>query len=335
MGLRESRPKEPVIELESDISIFTFDDENPEVKITVRGEEVAVETILRKAAYALNMQQRSLKYFGLFQGLHTPIRKYRAGTKVPIDTPGLSLQKWSFDPKEETDLVKDAVALYLACMQVRTEIEQGKLVLSEAQEEILREHDDPGFLVSMPYLEECQKMANYSSVSLQLCELHEDFAIGSLTIPAGSAIILTVTQRGMHITFQGNKYFCSWRKIKSWTRPDKDLFITFEVYSIPTDSYSFLQLETPQAPYLLSAVIEMIKILQKETSTESFQTSDLTLDHDGTVLSWNNAVFSKSHFTAEKEMASNSTDLSTIPVAPNESGDAEVVVTDPNQKVPI
>lgn len=35
------------------------------------------------------------------------------------------MQKWSFDPKEETDLVKDAVALYLACMQVRTEIEQG------------------------------------------------------------------------------------------------------------------------------------------------------------------------------------------------------------------
>ncbi|PIK57853.1 hypothetical protein BSL78_05236 [Apostichopus japonicus] len=317
MGLRESRPKEPVIELESDISIFTFDDEKPEVKITVRGEEVAVETILRKAAYALNMQQRSLKYFGLFQGLHTPIRKYRAGTKVPIDTPGLFNAEVVVDPKEETDLVKDAVALYLACMQVRTEIEQGKLVLSEAQEEILREHDDPGFLVSMPYLEECQKMANYSS------------------IPAGSAIILTVTQRGMHITFQGNKYFCSWRKIKSWTRPDKDLFITFEVYSIPTDTYSFLQLETPQAPYLLSAVIEMIKILQKETSTESFQTSDLTLDHDGTVLSWNNAVFSKSHFTAEKEMASNSTDLSTIPLAPNESGDAEVVVTDPNQKVPI
>lgn len=33
MGLRESRPKEPVIELESDISIFTFDDEKPEVKV--------------------------------------------------------------------------------------------------------------------------------------------------------------------------------------------------------------------------------------------------------------------------------------------------------------
>lgn len=326
MGMTESRPKEAVIELESDISVFTFDDENPEVKITLRGEEVPVETILRKVAYALNMQPKSLKYFGLFQGLHTPIKKYRAGTLVPVNTPGLSFQKWSFDPKEEEDLVKDAVALYLACIQVRTEIEQGKLVLSEAQEEALKEHDDPEFLVSMPYLEECQKMANYSAVSLQLCEMQETFEMGSLEIPAGSAIGLMATKRGLILTFQGTQYFCSWRKIKSWTRAERDLFIRFEVYSIANNSYSFLQLETPQAQYLLSAIIEMIKILQRETNAESFKTSDLVLDIDGTVYAWKNAIFSKQHFTAEKELASMYTDISTIPARPDGGGDNQVLM---------
>lgn len=46
----------------------------------------------------------------------------------------------------------------------------------------LVEHDDPEFLVSMPYLEECQKMANYSAVSLQLCEMQETFEMGSLEV---------------------------------------------------------------------------------------------------------------------------------------------------------
>lgn len=70
----------------------------------------------------------------------------------------------------------------------------------------------------MPYLEECQKMANYSSVSLQLCELSEDFTIGALTVSTHSLGSLT-TDTGRTINMYpipvGATYKSGWMNSKS------------------------------------------------------------------------------------------------------------------------
>lgn len=65
--------------------------------------------------------------------------------------------------------------------------------------------------------------------------------------------------------------------------------------------------------------------VQRETDAESFKTSDLVLDIDGTVYAWKNAIFSKQHFTAEKELASMYTDISTIPARPDGGGDNQAL----------
>ncbi|XP_071482394.1 uncharacterized protein [Diadema antillarum] len=311
--LDDSTNKWPVLELEKQISVFTYDEDKPEIKVLVLGETVSADLLLRKVAKALDMKASSLKHFGICEGLHTPIKKYKCSDRIKTNSKGLSLQKWCFDLKlEKQDIVNDPVALYLTCLQARSQIMQGILNPSPEQSTKLEDHNEPGFLDSLSYMSVCHCMEDYMTAYFKHCELRKELLIGSLKLPTGTKFTLRASKRGMRLQVYTKEYFISWRKIKRWTKAEDDLYVTYELYSVTHDSSSTLVIETPQAPYLVAVTIEMIKTLQAEMNGMIFQTSDLRIGENGEVVEWNNITFDPRQFNAETEEARRYTDLATL-----------------------
>nr|XP_054769715.1 uncharacterized protein LOC129277583 [Lytechinus pictus] len=281
--------------------------------VLVRGDTVSADQLLKKVAKALDMKMVGMKNFGIFEGLHTPIKKFKCSDKVKTSSKGLSLQKWCFDlRKEKKEIVKDPVALYLTCLQARSQIMQGILTPTPEQMAKLEDHNEPAFLDSTSYLSVCHCMEDYMTAYIKHCELKIELCIGSLKLPVGAVFSIRANKRGMRLQAEHKEYFISWRKMKRWTRAEDDLYVTYDLYSCTHDTYSTLSIETPQAPYLVAVTIEMIKTLQGEMDGVIFQTSDLKMDENGEVVEWNNITFDPGQFKAETEAGNKYIDLSTL-----------------------
>eukprot|EP00057_Strongylocentrotus_purpuratus_P019307 XP_011673781.1 PREDICTED: uncharacterized protein LOC754346 [Strongylocentrotus purpuratus] len=164
----------------------------------------------------------------------------------------------------------------------------------------------------MSYLSVCHCMEDYMTAYIKHCELRRELSIGSLQLTAGTTFSMRANKRGLRLRVEQKEYFVSWRKIKRWTRAEDDLYVTYELYSCSHDTVNILSIETPQAPYLVSVTIEMIKTLQGEMNGVIFQTSDLKMGPNGDVLEWNNITFDPLQFKAETEAANKYIDLSTL-----------------------
>ncbi|XP_072015526.1 uncharacterized protein [Amphiura filiformis] len=301
------------IEMKTSLVLTTFDETNQLIKVPIDEEAIFAEDLVRKAGKLLGLKDASLKYFGILEGLHTPVRKFSCVDKVPASAKGLTFQKWCFDINQEKKfLFKDPAALQLLCAQAKAAVEHGRLTPTTEQLQKLEEHSDPSFTVPLPYVTECHSMHGYSSVTIKDCVLFKDFTLKSLQFPEGTGIVLSAAKRGLQLQINGEDYFLSWRKVRRWTRAEENVLMTMVIYSIPSDTYVDLCIKSHQAHYLVAVVMEMIKIMQAELKGPVFQTSDLKRNKRGEIIEWNNITFSTTRFNAEREIAENLVDISTV-----------------------
>ncbi|XP_077867149.1 uncharacterized protein LOC100372927 [Saccoglossus kowalevskii] len=217
----------------------------------------------------------------------------------------------------------DDAALKFLYMQAKSDIKCGKLKPSEEQKAQLEEYCDPEFPVPMQYIKLCQTLDNYTSAIVRDCTLHKEFLAKSITIPAGTAVNVAVTRRGLMLEVHNRQCVVSWRKVKgiytgyfetnssSWTRAEEDVYITYEIYSVSNNNFTQLHIKSKQAPYLLAVTLEMIRILQEELDGPPFQTSDIQVEADkGEIVAWNNVMFTTKSTALEGHIAGRFVDMS-------------------------
>lgn len=304
------------MEMDTHVCLKTFDPKHPQIYVPIKGDSIFAEELVSKIGDFFGLKQASLKYFGIFEGFTFPTRKFSCVDKVSATAEGLTFQKWCFDLKHEDILMKDAVAMRLLYGQARAAIQDGKLTPTTEQLTKLEEHADPSFEVHAPYVKECQKMPGYISVTIRNCVLFHDFSLHSIQFPEGTELVISAAKRGMQLLVNNNEYFISWRKVRSWTRAEDDLYVTMKIYSVTSDTYADLCVKSDQANYLVAVVMEMIKIMQAELKGPMFQTSDLKRNKRRQIVEWNNITFSTTRFNAERENAENFIDISATEPSP-------------------
>ncbi|XP_038045425.1 uncharacterized protein LOC119720002 [Patiria miniata] len=296
------------VEMASTVVVKTYDS-TVSAQVPVKEETVLAEDFILTVGKALGLKQSSVKFFGIFQGLLHPCKKFRSIDAVPMNVKDLTIQRWCFDSSKENKLLNDPVATQLIYAQTRTYIEEGLLKPSEELLAELEENKDPSSAAK--YIKLCHSIPGYNSVHLPDCRMHKEFGLLP-DIKTDSAVNVTLMQRGMLLGVvreSGSdsieeEYFISWRKIQRWRKHEEDAcLVTYSIYSVPSDDYTCLCIHTTQANYLLAATIEMIKGLQSELGGPIFQTSDLVRNRRREVIEWNNIVFSRTRFNAEREIA--------------------------------
>ncbi|XP_022084250.1 uncharacterized protein LOC110975780 isoform X2 [Acanthaster planci] len=287
------------VEMASTVAVTTFD-ATIFAQIPVKEETVLAEDFILTVGKSLGLKTSSIQFFGLFQGLLHPTIKFKSIDAVPMNVKGLTFQKWCFDTRKESQILSDPIATQLICAQSKAYIRE--------------ENKDPS--TAAKFVKLCQSIPDYNSIHLPDCRLDKEFWLLP-HIPADSIVTLTLLQRGMVLRVdcsdREEEYFISWRKIQRWRKTERDeCLVMYDVYSVPSDDFGGLCIQTLQAKYLLAATMEMIKGLQSELGGPIFQTSDLTRNQRREVIEWNNIVYSKTRFNVEREIAEKYVEISML-----------------------
>ncbi|XP_070531639.1 sorting nexin-27-like isoform X2 [Ptychodera flava] len=300
-------------EMHTKLSVATLDEDTPYVKVSIPGESTTAEVLLKKSAAELGIKGSSLRYVGLFEGLENPTRKFKDIDIVDVNATDLCIQKWCFDIRAEKKLLtkNDEAALKFLFTQAKADIKNGKLKPTEEQRAKLEENCDPQFPVPLQYINLCQNLEDYTSAIIRNCSIHKEFTAKSVSIPEGAQVTIAATRRGLRLELTNKTCFVSWRKVKSWTRAERDMYLMYEMYSVSNNNFTQLHIKTPQAPYLLAVTLEMIRILQEELDGPPFQTSDVKMEgEEGAIVAWSNVMFTTKRTALEGQLAEQYTDLS-------------------------
>ncbi|XP_033099164.1 uncharacterized protein LOC117102842 isoform X2 [Anneissia japonica] len=277
--------------------------------IPVPGPTTTVEKVLVNACKSLGIHQHLAKYFGLFQESANSFRKLKNIEYISSETKGLTLRKWCFDLEDEKILMEIEGALLLLYHEAKQDVATGRLLPDDETKAKLDELVAPTSETYTKYVSICQDIEDYFAVEIKSCYLSQDFKIKSFQLSRGVKYSIVLFVRGLKLRVDKTDFLISWRKVSSWSCVEDDRRIQFEVYSPTENNYRILAIETADADYMLTVVMELIRNLQNELDGPMFETSDLTMDSSGKVVKWSNVLFATRRFNAEDELASKCEDL--------------------------
>lgn len=290
-----TKTEKPSMELQNllKVRVKVLDPDAPPVEVTVVSKDgwVSANQVFKKVCDSLGLKAGSRPCFTLYEQAANPVCRYRNTDQIHAETADLHLGKWCFSLSQEKDIIhQDQAAAHLIFLQARHDVLTGKFDLQEADRQKLDECLEPGFLAENQYILTCQQQPYYQCLRLPQVRLLQELSTPDCTLNTDSMLDLIVSKYGVKL-IAGDPFIFTWFEISKWILNKVDTTLTL-TYAPEENAVLFdIALKTEQAELFLAAILEMIKLLQKEDkSGASFHADMITVSPDGSSV-WENGLY--------------------------------------------
>ena len=174
---------------------------SPAVRVEVSGGRIIANRLLEITFDTLGIQGRSRPFFGLFKDLDPPTKKFGDDEIIYVPCKSvISLQKWSFDPIDEAKAIKtDVASIRLLALQIKADVNAGRLLLTTEEKDRMDELVDPEFPCYKQYVEFARGVELYGSVVIKDVKLVSNIRLKTQTIKKGHKIDIVCNNKKMII----------------------------------------------------------------------------------------------------------------------------------------
>eukprot|EP00794_Sanderia_malayensis_P007179 gene7179-7985_t len=245
----------------------------PAVRVEVTTGKITTKALIGVVFKTLDICESSRKFFGLFRGLDPPQKVYGDDEIIYLPCKSvISLQKWSFDPVEEAKAIKtDIASIRLLALQINADVRSRRLLPTLEQQQELAEYLDPEFPCYKQYVENARQIDGYGSIAIKDVKLVSNLKLKEEVVKKGHLVDIVCSERKLVVITDKKELRIPWRKVRRWTQVSDYKLVSFEIYLMEQKAFTWIELETFQAPYLLQVTSEFIAMLKLRVQKPEFK----------------------------------------------------------------